>query len=119
MSLPSSLQSYQDCYDFFDKISDDPKGGRVFRGTYEAAFNWRQRAHYFRRLDREENTRLYQPGDPMYGKSAFDPFRLTIRKDSEGFYWVYAERVAIADADIELLSEIDDTVEVSDGQAAE
>jgi len=41
MPLPTSLQSYQDCLDFFEKVVDDPKGGRVCLGGYAEA-------HYFR-----------------------------------------------------------------------
>ncbi len=37
MPLPTSLQSYQDCLDFFEKVVDDPKGGRVCLGGFYGA----------------------------------------------------------------------------------
>jgi len=119
MTLPSSLQAYQDCYDFFDRIMDDPQGGRVYRGSYEDAFNWRQRAHYFRTLDRKQSTLMYGPDDKRYGRSPFDVFRLTLKQDTEGGWWVYATRAKINEEDIQLLSELDDGMEEPNGQAAQ
>src|SRR6266852_9434184 len=91
--------------DFFEKIADDPLGGRVERGTYEEAFRFRLRCNQARKLHRAENMKVHEPNMPLYGASEYDPFVFRLREDTDGRWWVYAERVKLGA--VELLSELE------------
>lgn len=108
MSLSTSLPSYADCLDFFERVVDDPKGGRVFIGSFEDAHHFRMRCNQARKLHRAQNARIHEQGSKMWGVSEYDPLCLRIKQDTDGGYWVYAERMQIDASQIELLSEIDD-----------
>lgn len=108
MPLPTSLQSYGDCLDFFERIVDDPKGGRIRLGTYEKASAFRMRCNAARQLHREENKKIHEPNTPLYGASEYDPFQLQLKDDTEGQWWVYAVRSALDPEAVELLSEVED-----------
>lgn len=110
MALPNSLQSYQDCLDFFDKVIDDPKGGRVFIGDWNTAHHFRMRCNYARKLDRQQNARIYSPDDIRHGVSVYDPLCFQIKQDTGGGFWVYATKMKLDASQIELLSEVDDGV---------
>jgi len=107
MSLPTSLQSYQDCLDFFEKVVDDPKGGRVWLGTWSNAHYFRLRCNKARQLHREENKKVHEPNTPLYGASEYDPLQLKLKEDMGGEWWVYAERTTLDPSAVELLSELD------------
>ena len=107
MTLPESLLAYGDCLDFFEKIVDDPKGGRYSVGTYEAAHYFRLRCNQARKLHRRENMKIHPANTPLYGASEYDPFMLKLREDTEGVWWVYAERMALEPGQVELLSELE------------
>lgn len=107
MTLPESLLSYGDCMDFFERIADDPKGGRVEIGSFEAAHHFRQRCNKARKLHRQENMKVYEPHMPMYGASEYDPFMLKLKEDTNGHWWVYAHRMALKPGQVELLSELE------------
>jgi len=108
MPLPTSLQSYGDCLDFFERVADDPKGGRLLLGTFEAANHFRLRCNKARQLHRDENRKVHAPDTPLHGASEYDPFQLKLREDTDGKWWVYAERMTLDPAKVELLSEMDD-----------
>ena len=114
MSLSNSLQSYSDCLDFFEAVVDDPKGGRVFIGSYEDAHFFRMRCNQARKLHRERNKMIHDPGKPLHGSSEYDPLCLQIKQDTEGNHWVYATRMKIDASQIDLLSELDDTPLITD-----
>ena len=109
MSLSSSLQSYSDCLDFFERVIDDPKGGRVFIGDYADAHHFRMRCNQARKLHRQQNKAIHDPGTALYGCSEYDPLCLQIKVDTDGGHWVYAIKMRLDASQIELLSEIDDT----------
>lgn len=107
MPLPNSLQSYQDCLDFFEKVVDDQKGGRVFMGLHKDAYNFRIRCNKARTLHREENKKVHPENTPLYGTSEYDPFQLKLLEDTEGNWWVYAVRTQLDPSDVELLSDLE------------
>lgn len=115
MPLPTSLQSYQDCLDFFERVVDDPLGGRIFMGSHNEAHQFRLRCNKARQLHREENKKVHEEGMPLHGASEYDPLRLKLREDTAGQWWVYAERTQLNPADVELLSELED--HINDPQA--
>src|SRR6266851_3073585 len=69
MALSSSIQAYPDCHEFFEAVVDDPQGGRIWKGTFQAAHEFRHRCHQFRRLHRKNNEKIYKPGELMFGCS--------------------------------------------------
>ena len=109
MSLSNSLLAYSDCLDFFEKVIDDPKGGRVFIGSYADAHHFRMRCNQARKLHRQQNEMVHEPGTKLWGCSEYDPLCLQIKVDTNGSHWVYAVKMQIDASQIELLSEIDDT----------
>ncbi len=109
MSLSNSLQAYGDCLDFFERVIDDAKGGRVFIGTFADAHYFRMRCNQARKLHRQQNLLVHAPGTPLHGCSEYDPLCFQIKVDTTGGHWVYATRMKIDASQIELLSEIDDT----------
>ena len=106
MPLPSSPLAYQDCYQLFDAAVNDPQGARVFKGTQEAAAHFRLRCNYARVVNRNENAKTYEKDHPLHGRSEYDTVRLTLREDTEGGWYVYAEKYPDIEADIEPLSSV-------------
>ncbi len=107
MALSSSIQAYPDCHEFFEAVVDDPQGGRIWKGTFQAAHEFRHRCHQFRRLHRKNNERIYKPGELMFGCSEYDTLKLQLKEDSAGDWWVYAVQMRNAPRSIELLSEVE------------
>lgn len=107
MPLPSSLQAYGDCLDFFETIADDSKGGRLYLGSYDKAHKFRLRCNKARQLHREENKKIHDESTKLWGASEYDPFQLTLKQDTEGAWYIYAIRMTIDPDEIELLSEME------------
>ena len=107
MSLPSTILAYQDCLDFMDKALDDDKGARVHFLTRDQAEVWRMRCNMARKLDRDQNRRIHEPGHQMHGCSVYDPMQFTIAEDTEGDWWVYARKMVLDPGRVELLSEVE------------
>jgi hypothetical protein len=106
MSLPTTLDSYDDCTDFFDRALADPFGIRIaFTDSGQAAL-FCMRMHQCRALHRALHRRLYPDDDPRHGRTEFD--RLMVRAprfDGEEHYWVYIERATSSVAAVETLSQ--------------
>lgn len=107
MSFSNSRQSYKDCEEFLDKAIADEQGARRFVGERGQAEYFRARCNHFRVLDRLENRQGYTPGDPMYAKSVYDVMAIRIKQDTEGDWYVYAEKWELPGAEVEALSEIE------------
>jgi hypothetical protein len=114
MALSNSLHSYTDCLDFFERVVDDPKGGRCFIGTYEDAHYFRMRCNQARKLHRLENAKVHAEGSKMHGHSEYDPLCLRLKMDTDHKWYVYAERMHIDASQIDLLSEINDRPQLED-----
>lgn len=107
MSLPNSLGAYRDCEDLCDSALADPKGTRACLGTKGEARHMITRLNYFRSLQRDANSRMYKPGDPQHGTSAYDDLVFTMREDEEGSWWVYLEPRAKKVLTVEPLSQVE------------
>ena len=105
MSLPTSRQSYGDCYDAFDRALEDTKGIRIRVADWEAAFVLRQRLHYARSIHRKDNLIAYEEGHAMHGASPYYKLACRIRESGNGTY-VYIEHVDLDHDAIEALSEV-------------
>ncbi len=105
MSLPTQIAAYGDCFDLFNRAKNDDRGIRVFIGLENVALRLRHRMQMARRLQRDESKRLYDLHAPQWGKSEFDDLVVTVRKDTEGDWWLYIERYGMEIGEIESLSE--------------
>lgn len=104
MPMPTSPLSYSDCYQLFDAAVADAKGARVCKGAKAHAEHFRFRCNYARKINRDENARTYERGHPLHGRSEYDQVTLTLREDTDGLWWVYAEQIPDIESEIEPLS---------------
>ena len=80
MSLNASKLSYEDCYEVLDRALESDHGIRASFEDAGEAYNFRQRCHYARKLDRLESRNVYpDPNDPQHGKSVYDMLVISIR----------------------------------------
>lgn len=93
MPLPTSLLAFEPEMQAFSRADSAEKGIRVEFPEERKARSFIARLHQARVLDRRENLKAYKEGDPMYGKSAFDGIRVSLREDTEGNHWVYLEKM--------------------------
>lgn len=75
--------------------------------SYADAHYFRLRCNQARILHRKENAKVYPEGMPLHGASEYDPLQLKLKEDTEGGWWVYAERTQLDPSAVELLSEMD------------
>lgn len=113
MPVSSSRLSYSDCETLFEKALADLKGCRYqvivdgLEGDFGKTKYFVMRMHQFRALDRQDNRVIFNPGDPMYGRSVYDSMIVRIKADTEGKFWVYVVHTEIAESEIESLSELE------------
>lgn len=110
MPVSNSRLSYSDCFTLFDKALDDSKGARyqVNGGlTRGDAWQFRLRMHNARQIDRKDNRELFELGDPLYGRSIYDPLLIQIKQDVEEKWWIYVIHTEIDEGQIESLSELE------------
>ena len=90
VTTSTSRAAYSDCEELLDKVLE--KGRlRVGYTTKGEAQQLYTRLQYFRVLDREETTRIYEPDDPRHGVSAYDPLIIRAPKNMLGEWWVLIE----------------------------
>lgn len=106
MALSNSILAYQDCQEFFEKAVEDPKGARRPFQTEEQATRWRMRCHQYRKLHREQNSKIYDLGHMLHGRSEYDALSLSLKHSGDGLTWVYAEKHLLEPGEIEALSEV-------------
>jgi len=99
-----SRLAYSDCFDLFEKAIADPKGIKIKFANPDDAYHFRLRLHQARKIDRKDNTEIYEPGDVMYGKSVYDRITCRIRNDGTGV-WLRLERVDAREFEVESLNE--------------
>lgn len=105
MTAPTTRLSYGDAYEALDLAKDDAKGIRLKQKDYAAACTFRSRIHYARQIDRRDNLEIYEPSDPLYGRSVYDTLVVRIKQDTEEAWWVYIEHATLKHVVIESLSE--------------
>lgn len=101
MSLPTTIASYEDCFDLFARAINQPKGSRALLGDYGSAKHFQSRMQMARKLQRDETCRMYDAGAPQYNKSEFDKLVVRIKQDADDQYWVYVEPYATLIATVE------------------
>lgn len=89
--MSKSLLSYADIRGVMDQALASEKGVRVRCDSLGQAYNLRQRFYSYRLMDRKENAKIYQPGDPLYNTSAYDKIIVLPEGDSAGNYWLRLE----------------------------
>jgi hypothetical protein len=107
MTLPVTRKAYEDSFDVLDKALEDPKGIRIPFDTSAEATTYRMRLNNARKVDRNHNARIYEPGDPMHGESVYDTLQFTIRIGDDGTHFVYIEPRSKHIAEVESLTEIE------------
>lgn len=107
MTLPKNRLAYDDVYKKFELALEDPKGIRIPFKSYSEAKYYMMRMHMARQVEREENTKIYEPGDDMYGQCAYDIFQCSLREGEDGTWFVYVEPRGKDSGEIERLSEVE------------
>lgn len=90
MSSPTTRGAYRDCYELWDRAIESHNGIRFRVPSSDAAYNTRMRLHQARSIIRNESKSMYDPSDPHYGISIYDPFQVLFRYDGEQ-WWMYIE----------------------------
>jgi len=108
MSSPTTRLAYGDCFELFDQAYNTTKGIRFQVQAESTAISLRLRMHQARSIDRNDNRKLYQPGEPLYGCSIYDSLQIRYRNDGDA-WWVYIEPRAVPIiGEIETLDEQED-----------
>lgn len=107
MSQPNTLLAYADCIERYEQALADPKGIRIPVKDLDQGTFLRSRLHYCRALDRRKNSETCNPGDPLFGRSAYDPFVIRIKHEGAQVY-LYIEPVGVMMPEAEPLSEVED-----------
>lgn len=106
MSLPTHIDAYDDCLDYFQQALDDTHGLRLRFADYGQANIFTLRMHQARALQRQLHRRLYDANDPRYGRSEYDKLMVRQpRQDTEDMWWVYIERSNSRVVSVETLSQ--------------
>src|SRR5262245_66125607 len=110
MTASTSRLAYSDCFDLMDRAMDSRVGIRVPMRRKDsiidnrgAAWQLRTRLHSARRIDRKDNTHIYEQGHPLYGRSRYDELCVRIYEEN-GTPYVYLEKRLIQEYQIEELS---------------
>lgn len=105
MVASTSRLAYNDCYDIMNTALEDERGVRVRFNEHGAAVQFRIRAHYARRLDRELNREVYATDHPMFGVSEYDHLVLKLRFDDHHWY-IYIEKADAGAYEVESLADL-------------
>lgn len=89
MSVPTTIGSYEDCFELYARAVATPKGTRALLHGYGDAKHFQMRMHQARKLQREESMRMYDATAPQYNKSEYDSLIVKVVCDTAGEYWVY------------------------------
>lgn len=113
MTTSTSRLAYDDVIELLERAVSDGVGCRIkfdkrptFLENRGDAYQYRNRIHYARKLDREANKEIYQSGHPLYGRSQYDIFSASIRTE-DGEVYIYLEKRTINSLKIEDLSQIE------------
>ena len=104
MTFSTSIKSYADCFDLLDQALASNLGIRNRCDGPGDANQLRGRLHYARNLHRKESREIYEPDDPNYDISVYDPLVVKIR-EADGAWWVYIEHRRVAGEVQELAAE--------------
>ena len=108
MGFSRSPLAFDDIKAALDKALEAQKGIRIRCRDRGAAVFLRQRFNSFRKLDRQENARIYDNEHPMFRRSIYDKLVLRIpAKGNAEEEYLYVEKRGIEDFLIEDLTEGD------------
>jgi len=106
MAISSSRISYSDCYEHWDAAVADSIGLRIRFTNEPDAWRENLRLNKARRIDRDDNKKIYPVEHPMHAQSIYDQF--SIRKRQEGEAWfLYITRKKSTDYKSEPLSQLE------------
>ena len=104
--MPQSpdVQAFPDCRSFMDKAIEAKKGFLAIFPEKGQAESFRLRCYTARSREKQQNKKLFDKDDAMYGKSVWDS--LTFRVGEAGARWavaaVHDEEAALQAAGVEL-----------------
>lgn len=113
MSLPTSKNAYLDCIEYLDRAMSETKGARVKVASHDIGIRLRMRMHQLRSILRRDSTLIYEPGDPGYDITAYDPLTITI-ENVKGQHFVVMKKNEPNMALVEALP--DEPLQLTDGK---
>lgn len=81
MPVSNDRAMHNDCFDLFDLALTKKWGIQVVFDNYGSAKYFQLRLCKARELDRDMNTKMYQEGDPRYGRSEYYNFSVRVIAD--------------------------------------
>lgn len=82
MSIPTSISAYTSELEIWQRALESPRGIEIKAETLGRAKHIRQRLYGARKRQRELHSRIYNPGEPMYGNSRYEELEVTIHGTS-------------------------------------
>ncbi len=79
MSASTTLSSYADCEELFERALQSKSGTWIKAEDNGAAMQLKTRLNYCRKLLRDQSREIYEPGDAEYGVSAYDSLTVSVR----------------------------------------
>lgn len=83
MSFNKSPLAFDDAREILERALNSTKGIRIPCTSRGTAIVLRARLNYFRKLDRGENTKIYEASHPLWKKSVYDKLMLRIPAKGE------------------------------------
>lgn len=78
MPVSTSPLAHKDIQAIMDRALSNGRGCRVSIDSPGQGYSLRQRFYTMRLLDREANTKLFEPDDPRFGRSVYDALTVYI-----------------------------------------
>lgn len=78
MSFNRTPLALEDVKQVLDRALASVRGLKVNFESYDKAIYWRGRANYFRRLDRRENSHIYDESHHLHKQSIYDSLRFEL-----------------------------------------
>lgn len=92
MPLPNTPGAYSDCFEIWERAIQLRVGCRTLVGPSLPDVHYlRMRMHQARAIRRAESRRAYPKDHPLYDTSEYDKYKLTIKDDDDGDFWLYVE----------------------------
>lgn len=102
MAFNQSPLAFDDLKPHFDRALEAEKGIKIVCDSFAQATILRARFNYYRKLDRQANTKVYEADHPLYGKSLYDKLILRVpKKGTVDSHCLYIEKRVPTDWKVE------------------
>jgi len=89
MTAAQTIGAYTDCQNVFDRALAAERGIRIPFASKGDAVCQRNRLNHFRSMHRKLSKEILPKDHPEFGMSCYDPYMVSLREDTEGFWWIY------------------------------